>query len=426
MPRRTCFASFALALLVLALAPAAGASAATPGNPQVLRLPATGGTPTVLAGGSPWTSLYGTALGADGTLYVANQGNLGPNPAGMGLYSLANAATAPSPSPFSLFSSGGSNVYPNDVVATPSTLYEVDSNAIVAINPATPSTRTTVSSGQLFSSLIAFPQFGAVSGTTMYVTAEYTCQSAEGGGAYVIAIDLTTGTQTQVATLGCASVGGIAVEPAGTLLVAETTSSTTGGGKPRIVRITPSNGQVTALATSGKLKAPQGIALSDSTLYVADQQAGVLAVNPVTGAQTVVSAQGGKSPLGGAYGISAASSGTLFVSEAGVPPTLRASAASRQKLGSSGLALTPRCNRTCTVAYTLTVDTPVSYAQGGAFPAGSKARRQALKVPAQVVTRVRTALKQGKSVSAKLKLTPQDPNSGSPGKSVSLTVRLIR
>lgn len=426
MPRRARLLSLALTLALAALVPAAAASAATPGNPQVLRLSTAGGTPTVLAGGSPWTSLFGTALGADGTLYVANQGNLGPNPGGMGLYSLANAATAPAPSTFRLFSSGGSNVLPQDVVATSSTLYEIDSNAVVAINPASPGTRTTVSTGGLLSSLGVFAQFGAISGTTMYLTAEETCESAEGGGAYVIAVDLTTGTQTQVADLQCASLGGIAVEPAGTLLVSETNSNTTGGGKPQIVRITPSSGQVTTVAASGRLKAPQGIALSGSTLYVADQQAGVLAVNTASGAQKVVSAPSAKSPLGDAYGISAGAGNTLFVSEAGVPPTLQATAARRQKLGLSGLAMTTRCNRTCTVAYTVAINTPLSYAQGGSFPSGKSAKRRLVKIPAQVVGRVRSALKQGRSVTAKVTLTPQDPNSGSPGRNVTFSVRLIR
>lgn len=428
MSRITSFCALATAAAALVLASAAAAGAATPGNPQVLRLaPGASGPPAVLAGGSPWTSLYGTDLGPDGTLYVANWGPLGPNPVGQGLYSLASASTAPAPSVFSSFSSGGVNAYPQDVVATPSTVYEIDSGGVTSINPASPSTRTTVTSGGLLESLGVDAQAGAISGTTLYLTADSSCQSAEGGGAYVLAVDLTTGTQTQVASLSCAALGGIVVEAAGTLLVAETTSNTNGGGKPALVRVNPANGQVTPLPTGGTalLKAPQGLALAGTTLYVADAQAGILSVNTTTGRQSAVSTPNSKSPLGNAFGIAVGPDGTLYVSEAGVPPTLTASVPSRQKVRSSGVAVTARCNRACSVAYTLTVNTVPSYAQGGTFSATTTSKSHPIKVGSSILKRIRSALKRGRPVTAKVQLTPQDPNSGSAGRTVSFKVRFV-
>ncbi|HWM11306.1 MAG TPA: hypothetical protein VNO82_18250, partial [Solirubrobacteraceae bacterium] len=82
--RWLCSAAVGLA----AVAVPASASAATPSNPQVAQINPTTGTVTSLAGGAPWTTLGGIAISPTGTLYVANQGPLGPSPRGAGIYSL--------------------------------------------------------------------------------------------------------------------------------------------------------------------------------------------------------------------------------------------------------------------------------------------------------------------------------------------------
>src|SRR5689334_8067157 len=100
----------AVQLLAAAVAAAPASAATTPGNPQVLQVNPTTGTAKVLAGGSPWTTLGGIAVGTTGTVYVANQGPGGPSPQGAGIWSVTApgyvitpvATTAPTQSPTGL------------------------------------------------------------------------------------------------------------------------------------------------------------------------------------------------------------------------------------------------------------------------------------------------------------------------------------
>ena len=419
---------------VLALALPALASAATVGNPQVIRLDASG-TQTVVGGGAPWTDLGGIAVDAANTVYVANQGPIGPTPTGAGIYTLANANTASQPTAFTPLVTGSPTYAPQDVILNGNTLYSLDEDKVISAPTTAPATQTVLSSGQLYDSLGVDPEFGAVAGTTLYTTASGSCDSVGGGGAYVIAVNLATGTQTQVADLGCAALGGVAVEPAGTLLVAETTSSTTSGNTkatPQIVRVNPATGKVSTLGTGagqGLLRTPQGISYAgDANLYVADTTAGIIQVNPTTGHQLTVAAPGGKSSIGGAYGIVQAADGAMYVSEAGIAPTLKASAASRQKLTSKGIVFKASCNRTCTVAYDASIRIPggSSYAQDAAFTKVKATKSLAIKLPSSVNKRIASALKKGRTPVATLTITPQDPNTSAPGKSTKLVVKLTK
>jgi hypothetical protein len=201
---------------------------------------------------------------------------------------------------------------------------------------------------------------------------------------------------------------------------------------PRIVRVDPATGAVSTLGTGADqnlLRTPQGIVYAGpSNLYVADTTAGVVQVNPNTGHQFTIAAPGGKSSIGGAYGIAQGTDGSLYVSEAGVPPTLKASAASRQKVSGKGIALKASCDRTCTVAYdaSIRISGGVGFAQDAAFANVKATRNLAVKLPSSVSRRIAAALKKGRAATATLTLTPQDPNSGSPGKSTKLTVRFVR
>jgi hypothetical protein len=420
--------------IALAAAAPAAASAATGGvaakaaprtvaNPQVVRVNPTTGSVKALAGGTPWTTLAGLAFGPSGTLYVANQGPIGPNPQGAGIYSLSDPSLAITP-----VATSGTNSFPTGLSSSGSTLYSLNGAQVVSIGMNAPFTQTVVSAGGLFSQYGVQPMFSAVSGDTLYATAWSSCDSAEGGGSYVIAVNLTTGTQTLVKSLGCAALGGIANGPRGSLYVAESSTNTVDGGAAapaKIVSLNPTTGAVTPVSTGGRLKTPQGIAVNAAgDIDVADSTSGVLAISARTGQQSPVTAKGA---VGGATGIAIAVNGDLYVSEAGVPPALTASANATQKIGSTGIRFTASCNRSCTVAYDASISIPggLGFAQTGAFHGVSGTRSLTIKLPADVDQRIATALRAHKRVTASVALTPQDPRSGSPGRSVTLKLRAV-
>ena len=407
--RSVCAGAVALAA---ALVPAAAAAAA-PGNPMVVRIDPTTGVPKPLAGGAPWTTLGGIAFGSTGTLYVANQGPLGPNPRGAGIYSLTAPAFAITP-----LATTAPTAYPAGLVASGSTLYSLDQDRVLSIGLTAPSTQQVVSSGGLYDQYGVQPRFGALSGNTLYTTASTSCASAEGGGAYVIAVDTMTGAQTLTKSFGCTTLGGIAVTPAGNLLIAKS-------GKPaKIVQLNPQTGAVTTMSSGGSLKTPQGIALDPAgDLIVADSTSGVIAVSGQGGQQSPLTA---RNAVGGPTGIAIGADNGIYVSEAGVPPTLTASAASRQRFRSAGIALTVACNRKCTVGYGVTLKIPgaTGFSKTAAI-SGVRARRTGrIKLPAQVNRRITRALGRGKAVSATITAAPQDPRSGARGTSTKLRVRL--
>ena len=313
------------AVLAAALVPAT-ASAAT-GNPLVARIDPTTGVPKPLAGGAPWTVLGGLAFGPTGTLYVADLG-LGPSAQG-GIYSLTAPAFAITP-----VARTAPTTTPTDVVAGGSTLYTLDQDRVLSIVPGAPATQKVLTSGGLYDQYGIEPQFGALAGNMLYTTASLTCASVGGGGAYVIAVDTTTGAQSLVKSFGCTSLRGIAVTPAGQLLVAQ------GGKTAKIVQLDPQTGAVTTRSSGGALKQPQGIALDAAgDIMVADSVSGVIAVSSQGGQQSPVTTP---PAVGGATGIAVGPDGGIYITEAGIPPKLRASAARRQHLRSAGIALRGR------------------------------------------------------------------------------------
>jgi len=349
-------------------------------------------------------------LGPTGTLYVANQGPVGPSPRGAGIYALR--------APTYAAASIASGTTPTAVVASGDTLYSIDGDRIVGIDGTTGAERT-VTAGGLYDAYGVYPTFGAVSGSTLYTTASSSCDSVGGSGAYVIAVDTTTGAQTLVKAFGCHALGGIATTPGGMLTVAV-------GGRPaKIVQLDPQSGAVTTLSSGGSLKTPQGLALDAAgDVLVADSTSGVIAVSGEGGQQSPYTSPGA---LGGATGIAVGPDGALYVSEAGVPPKLVATAARRQRLTASGLALTVRCNRACTVGYSAKVSgfTVSGFQKSAAFRGVQGRRSVRITLPRQVRREIATALRHGKKVTAKVALTPRDPRSGSLGKRTTLPIRIL-
>jgi hypothetical protein len=404
---RLCAAALTVAA---ALVPATASASA---NPQVVRVDPTTGVAKALAGGAPWTTLGGLAFGPTGTLYVANEGPIGPAPRGAGIYSLASPGFAITP-----FATAGPTADPAAVVASGSAIYSLDEDRVLSLDAAT-GAQSVVSSGGLYDQLGVAPAFGTVSGGTLYTTASSTCASAEGGGGYVIAVDLTTGGQTVVKRFGCVALGGVAATPGGKLVVAVE------GSAPRIVTLDPSTGVTATLSSGGSLKAPRGIALDQSgDVLVADSTAGVIAVSGQGGDQSPYTAPGA---VVGATGIAIGPDNGIYVTEAGVPPTLKASATRRQRYRSSGIALTARCNRTCAVAYTaaIRISGRPGFAKSAAFRNVTGSRQLQVKLPAQVSRQIATALRHGRTVGAKITVRPQDPRTGSAGKATTLRIRIV-
>lgn len=401
--RRVCAAAVTAAAV---LVPATSALAA-PANPQVARINPTTGAVQSLAGGKPWTTLGGIAAGPTGTLYVANQGPIGPNPKGAGIYSL-------DPPAFGV-SRVAPGTYPTDVALSGTTLYALDGANVLRMDGASP---TVVSTGGLFAQYGITPQFGTVSGNTMYVTASG-CGSAEAaGGSYVIAVDLTTGAQSVVKSFGCTPLGGIAAGRSGSLVVALQ------GKSPRIVKLDPATGAVSTLSSGGSLKTPQGLTVDAAgDVLVADSTSGVIAVSSHGGDQSPITSRGA---VGGATGIATDAAGNIYITEAGIPPRMTASAAGRQRFRRSGIRMTAACNRACTVGYTATIRIAgaTSFAKSAAFKQVSGRERLRVKLPGQVDRRISSALSHGRRVTAKLVVRPQDPRTGSAGAATTLKVRL--
>ncbi len=235
----------------------------------------------------------------------------------------------------------------------------------------------------------------------------------------MIAVDTTTGAQTLVKRFGCATLGGVAATPGGKLIVAV-------GGKPaKLVQLDPSTGAASTLSSGGSLKTPRGIALDAAgDVMVADSTTGVIAVSGQGGDQSPYTSPGA---IGGATGIAVGADGGIYVTEAGVPPKLAASAARRQRLRASGIALTVRCNRTCTVAYSaaIRISGRPGFAKGAAFRGVTGRRSLRIALPGQVRGRIASALRQDRKVTAKVTLQPRDPRTGSPGKATTLRVRVV-
>jgi hypothetical protein len=404
--RRAAAAALTLAAV---LVPVASAAAATPGNPQVARIDPSTGVVKTLAGGKPFTTLGGIAVSPGGTLYVANQGPIGPAPKGAGLYSLS----APGFGVTKL----ASGMYPTDVALSGSTLYALDGSNVVSLTPGD-AAPAVVSSGGLFSQYGIQPRFGAVSGGTMYVTASG-CGSAEApGGSYVIAVNLATGAQSVVKSFGCTPLGGIAATPAGGLYVALQ------GKSPRIVSLNPATGAVATLSSGGSLKVPQGITVDPAgDVLVADGTSGVIAVSTQGGDQSPLTNRGA---VGGATGIATDAAGNIYITEAGVPPKLVASAASRQRFRTSGIRMSATCSRPCTVGYTANVRIAgaTGFAKSAAFRNVSGRRTLRVKLPSQVNRRIASALRGHQRVTAAITVRPQDSRTGAAGSASKLKVRL--
>jgi hypothetical protein len=195
-------------------------------------------------------------------------------------------------------------------------------------------------------------RFGAISGSTLYVTTyDAGCDSAEGGnGAPLIAIDVVTKTDRVVnGGIGCDEPTGIAAAPDGTLFVAVRTEK----GAVQIVKVAAATGKRTTVSQGGMLKAPQGLALTESgDLIVADATSGVLRVATRTGKQTLVASG---PALSGLHAVALDGAGRIYAIAAGPAPTLTASAVGPQRLSSGMIQVRVSCRPSCSLGYNFNI-----------------------------------------------------------------------
>jgi Ca2+-binding RTX toxin-like protein len=190
---------------------------------------------------------------------------------------------------------------------------------------------------------------------------------AFGGSGGVIRVDPSTGQQTGLSSNAISSQGlfkdpvGIAVTASGSLLVADPGAS---GGRGAVIAVDPANGQQSLVSDNlvsspGLFANPSGIAVErDGTILVADPDSpapasgtdgAIIAVDPVTGAQRLVTNNDASQAdlFGDPLGIAIETPGTLLVANASPTPAangvvlVNRSSGQQYGLATEGMFTTP-------------------------------------------------------------------------------------
>jgi sugar lactone lactonase YvrE len=260
-----------------------GSDAAIPGiyvsdivAQQIVRVNPLGGATEVVSNGGLLQQPFGLGVLKSGALVVADATSRGV---------IKIDARLPVSHRQSFLSSGGLLVAPQHLAIEKSgTVLVTDGNRIIRIDPSLPSpeNQTLVSSGGSLGSpgaLAVEPDGTILVGNS-------------GGNQSLVRVNPVTGAQTDVPnSTGCPN--GMAVEANGSILFA----GSGGCGQQGIFRIT-SAGTRTQLTSGDNLPTPYGMAVdATGSIIVVDPsafggQGGVVRVDPLTGAQTVISSGG--------------------------------------------------------------------------------------------------------------------------------------
>jgi streptogramin lyase len=160
------------------------------------------------------------------------------------------------------------------------------------------------------------PSLGTVLAVGDLIVSDQNVTGTSNPDGRIIRVDPTTGTQTLIASgVLLADPTAAALEPSGTLIVADVNAQ----GDGALIRVNPVTGAQTLLSSENLMHSPIGVGVGPTgQIYVAQQGGagrlpGLLRVDPVSGAQTAFS-------LGGLFrvagNIAFASSGDLLVSDA--------------------------------------------------------------------------------------------------------------
>jgi len=203
-------------------------------------------------------------------------------------------------------------INPGDILVTDPSAFN-GHGAVLRIDP-TSGAQTVVSQGGLFSRPTAL----AIEADGKIVTANRTLPG-------VVRVDPQTGGQTIVASQPIVDPFGLALEANGSIVVSDLGcrdhSCTSGLPRtPAVYRIDPVSGAVTTVSAGGYLDSPfaidveanGGILVTDATSSVLPLtgQGGIIRIDPVTGAQTIVSR--GQADYGCPFGIAIEPSGTIL------------------------------------------------------------------------------------------------------------------
>jgi hypothetical protein len=306
------------------------APANTPTNPNIsrlLRVPAAGGPPTMVVGGSPLVLPTGVAVAANGDIWLADLGRTTPTPAiSPALIRVQNSvpavvATSPLMAPHGVAIEANGNILVADfagkavrrfdsnggspsVVTSHSSLGPWGLAVVGTITPAPPTQVLVADSGA--QKIFLVQQSGTAPATVSQVPTDGTfvepslvLRAPDGppwNGAILVGdrgvlrkID-AMGHQTVVSALGLLQdISGLAIDAGGDVLVSDLL---TGG----VVRIKPDGTQSLVGTSGGNLSNPVGLTIDrDGLVVVATRFADsnglrgrILRMNPITGARRVV------------------------------------------------------------------------------------------------------------------------------------------
>jgi hypothetical protein len=389
---------------------ALGADAA---GPRLIRIDPSTAAQTVLAAGAPLSDVSSIAVGPSGTIYVTKSELWNA-----GLYSLT--APAFTIMPFATFAE---NVYPSDVEVSGSTLYASGHGGVFSFDANAPFTQKVVSPTVPHKDRNpkGDPTAIALSGSTLFGIYPGECYGIDDGNdAYLVGIDVATGSRSSLANLGCALPGGLVLAPDGSLLTA---LAPLDREPARIIRIDPVGGSITTVSSGGALRHPADVALTTSgDLVVADRTSGVLRIAPRTGKQSTI-ASGGN--LNGVNHVALDANGAIYAVAPGGPAALlNASMPQRQPFSTSGIRISASCSPRCTLGYSTELKC-CENATGTVARIGAK-RTLRLKLNARVNRALARRLHQFRKTPGTLVLRAQDARGNPLGQEVRMRFTLTR
>jgi sugar lactone lactonase YvrE len=252
------------------------------GSEAILHVdPGTGAQTVVASSGSPRGIRFVAIDDASGDLFLVKSGEIFRFDSATGTETLVSSALGNNPGGIAIDANG-------DLIST-------DLFTIFRVDPVT-GAKTTISSGENLN----FPQGIAIDANGDLIVANAIAFSRIGGVRGILRVDPVTGAQSAISEGGLfCRLGGIAIDANGDILVAEGGNSTSPVCSPGIVRVDPITGAQTPVASGGSLTTPRQLTIDGSgDLLVTnigpgsnndDAVSSIVRVDPVTGAQTVVS-----------------------------------------------------------------------------------------------------------------------------------------
>jgi DNA-binding beta-propeller fold protein YncE len=260
------------------------------GAGAVFRIHPTRGTETKVSAAGDFATPIGVAIDAEGNVLIADADAFGGrggvirvDPKKKTQNTVASVGLFANPFDLAVEAAGG--------------ILVVDPHAsgvggVVRVDPGT-GEQTMLSSGEDTGAAAGLREVGiALEANGRILVVEQALAGGQGGGR-VTRINQKTGARKVLSSGGSfTSAAGIAVEPDGSIVVADANAF---GGSGGVFRVNPKSGKQTTVTSGGSFVSPLGIAVDDDgNILVADSDAfggkgGIIRVDPKTGEQTKVS-----------------------------------------------------------------------------------------------------------------------------------------